>query len=202
MIIIITIAITACLIAPVIIYNNEGNTFTRNKMLIVITLTSAGLILEFLLHYFQLFHSFGGFFYIILLSFAVIEGSVAVYDTFAIAPPALTHFLLMTFAGLFYSKYWFTATIAQVIGYGIIFIFAWTNFASKMVIMRLVSMEISMVVGLIAISFIYYYVESLQRMSIFQQWQTDQVTNFITYTLGVKLLETIFAYHSCRNCHK
>lgn len=176
MIIILSIATSSCLIAPTLICQDKGDISSRNSYIIVIALTNASWIIEFFIHLFPCLHFLAGFFYIAILSLAVTIGTCATYDYFAVAPGAISHFLLMLFVGMFYSKNWILAILAEAIGYILIFIISVINYIDKMIPVALIGMDISMLVGLFAVSFIYYYFEKLQRMSIFQQWQTEQVS--------------------------
>lgn len=176
MIILLSLATTGSLIPPTFIYQDRGEISQRNGFIIVMGLTNASWILEFLIHYFPCFHFLSGFFFIIIQALSVILGTCFTVDFFAVAPGAISQFLLMLFVGLFYSKNWILATLAEIIGYLLIFIVSGIYYQDKMDPTELAAIDISMLVGIFTVSFIFYYYERLQRISVFQQWQTDQVS--------------------------
>lgn len=176
---------------------------TPTQVIITLVVLNSSWMLEFTIHCFASLHFLGGFPSIILLSWVLVYTAYLSLPTFSFVPGTLSLFLFMIFAAIFYSKNWMLATFAQTIGYLIIATLGWIYFSPKMDHQRLIVVEISMSFGLFASGFIYYYVETQQRMTIFAMWETDKVLKHkMIKFLGVTLFETAFAHNSSWHCDK
>lgn len=152
-----------------------GNFDISRRCVIVIIVLELSWVGEFLLHLFKPLHFLAGFCFIILESWAEIEVAAVALSTFAVSPGGLSGFFNMLFVGTFYSKNWMTATLAQGIGYIIIGFLGWTTFSTQMDTKRLFTLEISLNVSIFVTAFIYYYVESQQRLTAYTKWQIEKV---------------------------
>ena len=159
-------------------FYEEDDYQSKIKVYLIICVINGAWIIEFIIHYFPCLNLLGGFAFIICLSIATVLESALMLPTFAILPDGMSYILLMLFAGVFYSRNWICATIALTIGYILITAISWGAFASKMDNIRLINLDIDMNISLFVLAFLYYYIETLQRIQCFQKWQTEQVIHY------------------------
>lgn len=160
-------------------YEQLENVEAMNGIILATCVLMSAWIVEFFFHYFRFFHFLGGFPFIIMISWMEIQVPSITMPTFGIVPGGISFFLLMLFVGMFYSKNWMMATLAQTCGYTIISVLAWQNYYLKMDKIKLMTLIININVGLFVSAFIYYYFESQQRMTAFANWKTDKVKYYI-----------------------
>ena len=156
-------------------YHQLGNLDAERQVIIVTVVLSVTWIFEFILHCIPCLHFLVGFPLIIMFCWVVVEVSTITLPSFALVPGAISNFLLILFTGVFHSKNWMFAAIAQASGFTIISVLAWQNYVNKMDNIRLITVEINMNLGLLLNVFICRYIETQQRMTVFAQWQTDRV---------------------------
>lgn len=180
MIIIVSLAMSGFFSYTIYMYEQLDNTYAENQVMIITIVAATAWIFEYITHWFRHLHYFAGFPMIIMFSWVAVQTPSVTLPSFAFLPGGISLFLLMIFTGIFYSKNWMFATLAQSIGYALITALAWTNFSNKMDKTRLLTIEINMNIGLLANIFIFRYVETQQRMTVFAKWQTDLVFTLLS----------------------
>lgn len=158
-------------------FYNEGDRELATMIIIDIALMNIAWIGEFSIHYFRPLSSLGGFIFIIFHSYVQIDLARVSYISFS--PGLISCFLMMLYVGIFYSKNWLMATLAQFIGYLEITIMSFINLAPKMDAKSMATFELSLYIGLFVAAFIYYYVEYKNRMHAFANQQKDNVLIFL-----------------------
>ena len=175
MIIIVSITLSGFFSYTVYMYHQMGNVDAEKRVIAITVVAGSAWIFEYITHCFRCLHTFVGFPMVIMFCWVVVETPSVTLPSFAFAPGGISLFLLMLFCGIFYSKNWMLATLAQTIGYAMITALAWNNFSNKMDKIRLITIEINMNIGLLVNTFICRYVETQLRMTVFAKWQTDRV---------------------------
>lgn len=84
-------------------------------------------------------------------------------------------FFIQLFSGLFYTKNWILATVAQGIAYILITITTFVYYFKTMDHAQLIGMEINLNISLFISSFIYYFAEQHQREIVYINFQLDHV---------------------------
>lgn len=175
MIIIAIVVLSGFFSYTLFMFSAAGNEEAIKMVYIILSVVNAAWMIEFLLQFFKSLHLIGGFAFIIMVSWVIIQASTLTLPSFSIVPGGICFIMMILFAGIHFARNWMLATLAHTIGHLVISIISWNTYCTKMDNIRLITVEINMNVGLFISAFIYYYVESQERMRVFATWQTDKV---------------------------